>query len=72
MKNSQVYTLLESFKKGDLMTANSAFQKHGIATFSQRIKDIERMGYTIGRHWVSSPQGKKFMQYWLVQEKVAA
>ena len=67
MKNSQSYTLLEVFKKGDALTAQGAFIRFGIAPFSQRINDIERMGYVINRVWVTAPNGKRFMQYWLVK-----
>ena len=67
MKNSQSYTLLEAFKKGSTLTAQSVFIRFGIAPFSQRINDIERMGYTIARAWVTAPNGKRFMQYWLVK-----
>lgn len=72
MSNSQKHQLLEEFKRGKVLTADSAFDKFRIGTFSQRIKDIEREGYTIARSWVTSPSGKKFMRYWLVKEQVAA
>ena len=50
-----------------MLTAQSVYIRYGIATFSQRINDIERMGYTIARAWVTAPNGKRFMQYWLVK-----
>ena len=64
MKHSQKLILLEAFKRGEKHTAHSAYIKLNIATLSQRINDIERMGYQVHREWVKSANAK-FMIYWI-------
>lgn len=65
MKNTHAFTLLEAFKKGQVMTAYDA----PVPNFSQRLCDLESMGYNFGRCKVGN---KRYYQYWLIQEKVAA
>lgn len=65
MKNTHKFKLLEAFKKGNVITAYDA----PIPNFSQRLCDLESMGYHFGRCMVA---GKRYFKYWLVQEKVAA
>lgn len=68
MSTSQRNTLLSAFKDGHVLTAQSAYIRFGISTFSQRISDIERLGYEIARAWITAPNGKRFMQYWLIKK----
>lgn len=72
MNSTHKFRILEALKRGEFLTAHDAFKNHGVATFSQRICDIEKMGYNVARAWVTSDSGKKHMIYWLVKEKVAA
>ena len=65
MSKSQSMTLIEAFKRGEKLTVLEAFYKYKIATFSQRLNDVERMGYTIARCWITPSSGKKYMLYWL-------
>ena len=65
MKNTHCYKLLEAFKRGEVMTAYDA----PVPNFSQRLCDLEAMGYKFGRYKVD---GKRYFKYWLLQEKVAA
>lgn len=67
--HSQCNTLLEAFKRGEVLSANYAYQKYGIATFSQRLGELQRRGYNIVGHWQESPAGKRFKRYVLVAEK---
>ena len=66
MKHSQKFILLEAFKKGEKHTAHSAYSKLGIATLSQRINDIESMGYQVHREWAAN---LKYMNYWMPAEQ---
>lgn len=72
--SSQKMTLLEAFKRGETLTARTAASKYRIDTFSQRVKDIERMGYAVNRVWMTPPAGAKYMQYFILHDqfKVAA
>lgn len=65
MSKSQAMTLLEAFKRGETLTVLDAFAKYQIATFSQRLNDVESMGYTIARCWITPPSGKRYMAYWM-------
>ena len=69
MSKSNVNTLLEAFKRGEHLTANSAFEKYGIATFSQRINDIESAGFTVSRYWHNPRIGQKYMIYFITGEQ---
>lgn len=64
MKSTHAYKLLEALKKGEVMTAYNA----PVPNFSQRLCDLEDMGYNFGRCMVN---GKRYFKYWLIQ-KVAA
>ncbi len=66
--SSQKHILLEALKKGEILTAYSAFKKYGISTFSQRLGEIESMGYNIAKCWETSPDNKRYMRYWLIKE----
>ena len=67
MSKSQKDILLEAFKRGDELTANSAMLKLSVGTFSQRVNDIERMGFKVSRAWFTSFTGKRYMKYWINQ-----
>ena len=68
--NSQCNILLEAFKRGEYLTADSAFRKYNISTFSQRMGELKQRGHNIADCWIESPTGKRYKQYWLVAEKV--
>lgn len=65
MKNTHAFKLLEAFKKGMVLTAYDA----PVPNFSQRLCDLESMGYNFGRCKVDN---KRYYKYWLIQEKKAA
>ena len=66
---SQVLTLLQAFKNGEQLTARASSKHYGIDTFSQRLNDIERMGYTVSRCWITPPTGNRYMVYWITAEQ---
>lgn len=66
MSKSQVDKLLEAFKRGEHLSASGAFEKYAVATFSQRINDIEARGYNVSRYWHHPRDGQKYMIYFML------
>lgn len=61
MTNTHVYKLLESFKRGEVITADNS----PVPNFSQRMGEIERMGYVIAR---CALDNSRCFKYWLVKK----
>jgi hypothetical protein len=66
---SQRNTLLEAFKRNETLSARISAKKYNIDTFSQRIKDIECMGYVVNRAWVYIDGIKSHKEYWVSQDQ---
>lgn len=64
MTSTHKFKLLECFKRGEVITANSS----PVPNFSQRMGEIERMGYVIARCALNN---SRCFKYWLVQKAVA-
>lgn len=69
MMKSQTNRLLDAFKNGERITAYDSAINYGITTFSQRVCDIERMGYMVDRCWITPPSGNKYMVYWITADQ---
>lgn len=67
MKKPQWQRLLESLQDGKIHTHLSALMELGIARVTNRISDLEKMGYGIVRGEMDTAQGK-CMTYRMLKE----
>lgn len=59
---TQMKQVLQHLKSSPI-TRMLAFQRYGICELSSRIGEIEAQGYTVPRHTIKLPSGKRVTEY---------
>ena len=59
----QLWTLLESFRRGDRHTVLSAIEQLGIYALSQRTGELKALGWPIKSKMIKTPSGKHVAEY---------
>jgi len=63
--DTQHYTLLMAFKRGESLTVGVALEKYRVYALSQRVGDLKRMGWPILSETVQTAGGARISRYWM-------
>lgn len=62
--DTQAYTLLLAFCRGERLTVLTAIQRYGVYALSQRCGELRRLGWPIQSRTIHQ-NGKSFSEYWM-------
>ena len=70
---SQREELLKALKRGECLTTLDALQKYGVMALSQRMTELQRVGYPVRSEMIDLPSGKRVASYsWAGQVELFA
>jgi hypothetical protein len=61
--DTQCKTLLDAFRRGEVLTVSDALHRYGVYALSQRCGDLREMGWNVQGEMIKLPNGKRIAQY---------